>query len=139
MRKLVFILILIATFIIGNIVAIVAPFIFTVLIPTTFKTSQVKISVTWQNGTALTSINWGTLDNNTKYSLSPLINITNTGDKDAVLTLSAVDQVNITALTLAWNATSPLSVGSYTIVQINQTATTSGASSSYTTKIDATG
>lgn len=135
MKKLVFVGILLATFVIG----VMAAPIFTVLIPTIGRTSTVEITVTWQNGTEVSQINWGTVDNNTEYSLNELINITNTGDKEVTLSLSAVNQVNITAITLTWNATSPLLSGDSILVQLNQNVTASAETFGYDTRIDATG
>ena len=129
--------VLTSTILVGNMV--IAPFIFTVLIPTTGRTSTVEVTVTWLDGSEVTQIDWGIVDNNTETSLSDLINITNTGNQPVTLTLSTVNLVNITAITLTWNATSPLAVGESTTVQLNQTVTASEQTFSYDTKIDATG
>ena len=138
MKNKTFIIIFVALLggiLLGNMV--IAPFLFTVLIPTTGRVSTIE--VTWLDGTEVTQIDWGTVDNNTETALPQLINITNIRDKEVTLSLSATNQVNITALSLSWNATSPLPAGSSTIVQLNQTLTASEETWSYDVKIDATG
>jgi len=132
------VIILFTAVLIGNMV--IAPWIFTVVIPSIGRGAKGEIAVTWlTNGTEVTLIDWGVVDNNTETSLHSLINITNIGDKIATLTLTTPNQVNITALTTTWNATSLLPVGASIIVQMNLTVTFSADTFSYDTRIDATG
>jgi len=67
------------------------------------------------------------------------LNITNIGNQPVTLALSAVNQVNITSLTLEWNVTDSLSPSESVIAELNQTATASYKTCGYDTKIDATG
>lgn len=135
-KKLSLIAALLGSMLIGYAVALVT---YTIIIPSIGRTRTVEITVAWLNGTEITSIDWGKIENNTETSLHSLINITNNGDKEAVLSISAVNLVNITAITLSWNATSPLSAGASTTAQLNMTVTASEQTFSYDTRIDATG
>jgi len=133
------VIILFTAVLIGNMV--IAPFIFTILIPTIGRIGKGEITVTsYPSGASIPQFDWGIIENNTETSYPSLINVTNTGDKTATLALSAVNQVNITALTLTWNYTSsPLQPSDSVLLQLNQTVTASEETFYYDTRIDATG
>ena len=98
----------------------------------------IGVSVTWLNGTAVDTVNWGKLENGSTYILEPL-NITNTGEFPVNLTLSTSSPTNIISLSLTWNYAggTVVAVGGSVIVEITQTLTASG-DWSYTTVITAT-
>lgn len=122
---------------------VVAPFIFTILLPTIGVTSTVKVTVTWSDGSAINQTNpidWGVVDNNTATNLTSLIKITNVGNRPATLALSAVNLVNITWLDLSWNYTGAvLAPSNSVLVQLTQNVTASAVPFGYDTRIDATG
>lgn len=140
MKKQTLMLLGIALIIFLTINIAVAPFIFTVLLPAIGVTSTVKITVTWQDDTEISQVNWGVVDNNTETTLPNLLKITNVGNRPATLSLTAINQVNITSLTLTWNYTgTPLSAANSILVQLTQNVTTSAVPFSYDIKIDAVG
>jgi len=114
-----------AAFLVGNLV--VAPLVFTVLIPTTGKPANVEISVTWLNGTQVTSLDWGATENSTEYVMEP-INVTNLSNVPVNLTLSTSNWINITSLSLTWNYTgNTLQPDDFEVVELYQNCTFTGA------------
>lgn len=96
-------------------------------IPTTGDISTVKLSITWLDGSPVTTIDWGTVDNSTEYILDP-INITNISNTPVNLTLTAVTpSPSIISLSLTWNYTdTPIPPLSFVIVELTQNVTATG-------------
>lgn len=109
------------------------------LIPTIGTVETVEASITWLNdGSPVTSIDWGPVENSTAYILEP-INITNIGTTPFNLTLFATSlSPSIISLVLSWNYTdTTLYPSNFVIVELTQIVTATGAYS-YTTRIVAT-
>ncbi len=106
-------------------------------IPTDGDISTSALSITWLNGTAVSAIHWGTVNNTEWYDLEP-INITNIGAKNVTLTLSSIEKsASIISLELTWNYTGTLHLAEWQIVTISQKIIATGAYT-YTTVITAT-
>jgi len=117
---------------------VIAPAIFEWLIPTTGQIGIVSTELMWLDGSQVTVIDWGTVENSTEYILEP-INITNTGNTAVTLALSDSNWLGIISLTLTWNYTPGTIVqpNAFVIVELTQNVTASG-DYSYDTWINAT-
>ena len=99
----------------------------TYLYPTDGNITVVGVSVKWLNGTAISQINWGTVDNSTAYVMAP-INVTNIENTPVTLSLSTnATSPSIISLTLTWNYTGTvLQPSNWVIVELTQTITATG-------------
>ena len=96
------------------------------------------VSVTWAvDGTTVTQLDWGTVENSTEYVMDP-IKITNTKDLPTTLTLSTTSlSSSIISLTLTWNYTGTILLPTQSvIVELTQNVTATGFFT-YTTIITA--
>jgi hypothetical protein len=107
----------------------------TYLFPSIGRISQISLSSKWLDGSDVTIIDWGIIDNDTAYIMDP-INITNTGNVPVTLMLSYANPVNITTLTLTWNYSGEIvNPQQWIIVELTQTVIANQLTFSYDTVI----
>lgn len=106
--------------------------------PTTGDIATIELSVKWLNGTEVTNINWGVVENSTADIMEPL-KVTNIGKVAVTLALStATLSPSILSLTLTWNYTGAvLQPNNSATVELTQTVTATGPYT-YETVITAT-
>jgi len=97
----------------------------------------VGVSFTYLNGTEVTSLDWGVVENGSTYDWPDFL-VTNTGNTNITLSLYTKNHSpSIIALSLTWNYTGAvLEPGETVAVTLTQTVTATG-SWSYTTVIEA--
>ena len=87
-----------------------------------------KLSVTWLDGTAVTSMDWGFTLNGTEYMYSEPVNVTNIGNVDITLSIGYQNpSLSILSITVSWNYTSAtLTPNESAILELYQNVTATG-------------
>jgi len=113
-------LLLIASLIIGVVIA--ATLQYSLTIPSIGTIKGVGVSIQWLNGSECNTINWGLRYNDTVYTLPDVLNITNTNNTACTLSLATENlSPNILSLSLTWNyAGSPLQPQEWQLIALTQ-------------------